>query len=133
VASVVAVVRRHGEQHQQARTAVSHLRASAPERVRVVPFEADTASVAILEVYPALWSAISIADVDPSIAAVIESARSETSADVRDGALCALAAACYERNRTGVAEVPAVVLPPDNERVRSEGWMYAPRPILQSS
>lgn len=116
-----------GSNISKARRAAAHLRTLQPDLVRVVPFEADTAAVAVVEVYPALWNALRPDELDPSIAAVVESAKSEPLPDVRDGVLCALAAACYERTLRGMRGLPHVALPPDDEQVTREGWIYAPR------
>ena len=59
---------------------------------------------------------------------LVGDARRRASPDVRDGLLCALSAACYERTRLRLGVLPEVVLPPDDERIRVEGWIYAPRP-----
>ena len=118
-----------GSNVSKARTAASQLRAVDPTRVRVVPFESDTTQVAVLEVYPALWGAFSRDSVDASVADVLESAKVEASADIRDGVLCALAAACYERTRLAIGGRPEIIMPrDDDDRARVEGWIYAPRP-----
>jgi len=67
----------------------SQLRAVDPSRVRIIPFEADTTQVAVLEVYPALWAAFSMGSVDASVAGVLESAKAEVSEGLRAaGAMC---------------------------------------------
>jgi hypothetical protein len=118
-----------GSNISKARRAAAQLRTLEPELVRVVPFEADTTAVAVIEVYPALWNALRSDELDPSVAAVVGSAKSEPLPDVRDGVLCALAAACYERTLRDMKGRPQVTLPPDNELVTREGWIYAPRLI----
>jgi hypothetical protein len=116
-----------GSNISKARRAAAQLRTLKPQLVRVVPFEADTAAVAVIEVYPALWNVLRPDELDPSAAAVVGSAKSEPLPDVRDGVLRALAAACYERTLRGLKGRPHVALPPDNEQVTREGWIYAPR------
>ena len=117
-----------GSNVSKARAAVSQLRFLDSARVCLVPFESDAKTVAVLEVYPALWSAIPEPELDSSAARVLEVAKTEASPDVRDGLLCALSAACYERTRLHLGVFPEVILPPDNERIKVEGWIYAPRP-----
>jgi hypothetical protein len=116
-----------GSNISKARTAAAQLRAMEPHHVRLIPFEADNKAVAVLEVYPAVWSALRPDELDPSVAAVVKSARAESVADVRDGVLCALTAACYERTFRGMHGRPQVILAPEDEQFAREGWIYAPR------
>lgn len=121
-----------GSNVSKARTAASQLRWIESDRLRVIPFEADIAPIAVLEVYPALWNALREDELDPSVTAIYESARSEDSPDVRDGILCALAAACYERTRLGMEARPQTMLPPPDPSIAVEGWIYAPQPVSNS-
>ncbi len=121
-----------GSNLSKARIGAAALRTDASWGVvKVLPFDEDLGTIAVIEVYPALWDAAPATDWSEQLLRTVKAldALAPNAPDIRDGFRCALAAACYERTRRdGPPWLPTVALPPENSRVTSEGWIYAPLP-----
>ena len=90
---------------------------AAPSRAapaRVIPFEADRARVAVIEVCPALWK--QLASRRGYVPSLVHNFRRLQNKHEQDAGLCAISAACYEATQLGVGRrlLPRVSMHPNH-------------------